>query len=115
MLIQIDENPNCGPLEARVFQERSPAQVVTSVRQRRGNERVWCSVTGLDEDMHPIPAQVQKVEDSGEGTCYLVTGGAWGLRLKTLDSSDPWSLENPAQWGEPFLLMAPDETDLRCA
>ena len=38
-------------------------------------------------------------------SCYLVVGGAWGLRLQDAISGE--------QWGEPYLLMAADGGDLR--
>ena len=109
MLIMIEENPNCEAVDNRLFQEHAPARAITHVRR----EGVWCPVTGLEEGMSPSPAFAQKVEDSGDGSCYLIFGGGWGLRLKRAESPDPWTLENPAQWGEPFLLLPADGTDLR--
>jgi hypothetical protein len=57
----------------------------------------------------------RKVEDSGEGICYLVYGGAWGLRLKEASSQEEWSLEDNSQWAEPFLLLPSDGQDIRFA
>jgi len=58
------------------------------------------------------PAQARKVDDSGEGVIMLVSGGDAGLRLQPGGAPAAWSLTNPAQWGEPFLLIA-DPEDLR--
>jgi hypothetical protein len=109
----IDENPNCDTIEGRVFQERTPPRSVLQVLRLRGGREIWCRVTGLDPDMRPCTALARKVEDSGEGTCYLVTGGAWGLRLAEFSSAAPWSLSDAMQWGEPFLLLPSDGKDLR--
>ena len=60
-------------------------------------------------------AFAQKVSDSGDGTALLVrSGGDAGLRLRAEHDHSTWRLDDPAQWGEPFLLLA-DEADLRVA
>jgi hypothetical protein len=51
------------------------------------------------------------VEDSGVGVAYLVFGGAWGIRLCPVDRARPWSLDDPDQWGEPYLVLT-DPQDL---
>jgi hypothetical protein len=43
------------------------------------------------------------VDDSGDGSCYLVFGGAWGLRLK----------HESGTWGVPYMLLPGDGADLR--
>jgi len=113
MFLRFEENPNTGFVDDRVFQERSEPRVVTHVLRRRGGEDQWCSVTGLKTGGVPAPSLARKVEDSGEGMCYLVYGDAWGLRLKGPECSDPWSLDDQHQWGEPFLLLPADGADLR--
>ena len=55
------------------------------------------------------------VEDSGEGMCYLVVGGEWGLRLKTGEDDGPWGLDRGGQWGESFLLLAGNAQEVRFA
>src|SRR5690242_10181650 len=98
MYLRVEENPNCEAVEGRVFMERGepPRRVMAVLRQCQEKE-VWCSVTALGVDAVEQPAWGRRVEDSGEGTCYLVYGGAWGLRLKDPGCSDPWSLEDPHQ------------------
>jgi hypothetical protein len=113
MFLRFEENPNTGFVDDRVFQERSEPQPVMQVLRKRAGQDVWCAVTGLDAQGRPVPALARKVEDSGEGMCYLVYGSLWGLRLKDPSCSDPWSLEDPHQWGEPFLLLPADGTDLK--
>jgi len=115
MYLTVEENPNCETIEGRVFNEREKPRSVTHVlRTLQGNEE-WCPITGLAVDGKPCPALARKVDDSGDGTCYLVTGGAWGLRLKKPEDSSVWSLKAPEQWGESFLLLPGDGEDLRFA
>lgn len=113
--LSIEENPNCELYDARVFQERSEPRPVTHVLRRRGDKEVWCPLTGLSANTAAGPALARKVDDSGEGTCYLVYGGPWGLRLKDPDCRDPWDLKDPHQWGEAFLLLPADGSDLKFA
>ncbi len=70
---------------------------------------------GVTKDGAYKPALARKVEDSGEGICYLVYGGFWGLRLKEPSSNKPWSLDETSQWSEPFLLLSADGMDIRFA
>jgi hypothetical protein len=111
--IQIDENPNCPAWDGQIFQPLATPRPVTHVRRERGGAHRWCEVTGLDEDGAAIPALACAIEDSGEGRCYLVFGGTWGLRLR--ESGDAWDLADTSQWGEAFLLLGGDGADLRFA
>jgi hypothetical protein len=47
----------------------------------------------------------------GRWSRHLVFGGAWGLRLKT--GGPDWNLDDPDQWGEAYLLLGGDGSDLR--
>jgi hypothetical protein len=111
--IQIDENPNCAPWDGQIFQPLAPPRPVTHVRRERNGAARWCEIVGMEEGGDPIPALACAIEDSGEGRCYLVFGGVWGLRLR--ESGSAWALADPGQWGEPFLLLGGDGADLRFA
>lgn len=113
MILRVDENPNCEAVEGRVFAESSDPTVVKAVLRWVGDKEAWCDVTGLDPEGEPCPAVARKVQDSGEGTASLVTGGRWGLRFKPPICSHPWNVTDPHQWGEPFLLLSADSADLR--
>lgn len=113
MFLSTDENPNCEFVEGRIFQELSGAQKVTHVLRQRGGREVWCEVTGLGDGGKPVSAMARKVADSGEGTCYLVYGGRWGIRLRESASENGWDVKDPDQWGEAFLLLPADGGDLR--
>ncbi len=113
MVIEIAPNPNCDPVEMRVFHDLEPPRPVTQVRlERTPGEPQWYAVTGWQADASPCPAQARKVDDSGEGVILLVSGGDAGLRLQLAGKPEPWRLDHPVQWGEPFLLIS-DPQDLR--
>ena len=60
---------------------------------------------------NPVEAYAVQVEDSSEGSAYVVYGGDWGLRLRPIESEAPWSLDDPNQSGETHLVLA-DREDL---
>jgi len=105
MFLRFEENPNIGFVDDRVFKEQSESRVVTHVLRTRNEKELWCPVTGLNEKGEKVPAMACRVQDSGEGTCYLVYGGLWGVRLE-----DPVT---HATWDEPFLLLPATGNDLR--
>jgi hypothetical protein len=112
VLLQILQNPNCEPMDAQVFQCRSAARVVTHILCERANGMEWCAVTGMDDGGTLCAATACLVEDSGDGACYLVIGGEWGLRLKPAGGGD-WDLTDSTQWGVPYFLLAGDGAALR--
>ena len=111
--IQIDDNPNCTAWDGQIFQPLAPPRAVTHVRREREGVPRWCEVIGLEEGGATIAALACAIEDSGEGRCYLVFGGTWGLRLR--ESGGAWDLSDSRQWGEAFLLLGGDGADLRFA
>ena len=115
VLIDIPENPNCSEWAGQVFQPRTAPRPVSHVRRERDREERWCEITGLEENAALAPAMACLIDDSGEGACYLVFGGAWGLRLQESKAMAPapWDIADSSQWGEPFLLLGADGADLR--
>lgn len=110
VLIEIPDNPNCDPVDTRVFHGVSPPRSITQVRlELVPGEPAWYDVTGWMPEGAPCPATAQKVDDSGEGIAWLVRGGDAGLRLKLAALPAAWDLRAPAQWGEPFLLLSTEE------
>ncbi len=117
MVVEVESNPNCeSSLYAR-FRESGPARRVEKIRTfERRPEGEWCWVTGWTDDPdHPrCAAYAQLVEDSGAGLTYVVFGGLWGIRLKSVALDEEWNLESPRQWGEPYLALA-DQHDIHYA
>jgi hypothetical protein len=111
ILLQIPENPNCDAMDAQVFQCRSAARTVTHVLCDRNGRMAWCAVTGIDEGGAQCPAAACIVEDSGDGACWLVTGGEWGLRLR--EGEGKWDFADTTQWGAQYFLLSGDGSTLR--
>lgn len=105
VLIQIDENPNCIAWDSQVFQPRTPPRRVNQVRVERGGDPVWCEITGLDEGEQRCHAMACMVDDSGDGACFLIFGGSWGLQLSDASKGDTW--------GVPYLLLPANGADLQ--
>jgi hypothetical protein len=109
MFIEVESNPNCEQSIFIRFKETAPARRVVQIKSfERRPEGEWCWVTGwTDDPEHPCcPAQAQRVEDSGAGLAYLISGGIGGIRLKPISLSEDWDLNSANQWGEPYLLLA---------
>ena len=117
LVIEIPPNPNCEPVDLRVFHDLEPPKPVAQVRvERPGDTRgpQWCAVTGWTSANAACPALARKVDDSGEGVVLLISGGDAGLRFQAAGRTAPWRLDDPRQWGAPFLLL-PGADDLRFA
>jgi hypothetical protein len=102
LFIQIDENPNCPAMDGLVFQPKAPAREVKRVRVSHEGATVWCDIAGVDDQGVQRPAIASLIDDSGDGACYLVSGGAWGLKL-TWDGGS---------FGETYLVLGGDGLDL---
>ncbi|HEY2016771.1 MAG TPA: hypothetical protein VGH38_24875 [Bryobacteraceae bacterium] len=113
VFLQVEENPNCQPIDGMVFQPLAPSRVVVQLRYEKQGVPLWCDVAGVEEGGAWCPALACMVDDSGDGTCYLVYGGGWGLRLREASSPEPWDLAASNQWGAPYLLLGGDGGDLR--
>jgi hypothetical protein len=117
MYVEVDTNPNCDGSFFIRFREQGPARLVCQVRMcDRVASGEWYTITGVEGEMPDglCPAYAQPVEDSGAGLVYVVWGGIWGIRLKSLGSEQAWSLDDPHQWGEPYLLLG-EARDIRFA
>jgi len=99
-------------MDGQVFQPRSVPQAVVQVRSTRNGTVDWYDVAGLEADSSVCPAMACLIDDSGDGACYLVFGGAWGLRFRA-GSAGAWNIGDSSQWGEPYLLLPGDGSDLR--
>ena len=107
VVIEIPQNSNCEPIDLRVFHDVEAARGVSLVSlERLPGQAAWYEVTGWTHAGQPCPVLARKVDDSGEGLAVLVTGGDAGLRLRPAGSTEAWSMNDPRQWGAPFLLMA---------
>ena len=111
--IEIADNPNCAPVDLRVFHDLEPPHPAAQVRlERHPGAPEWYALTGWTAEGHPCPALIQKVDDSGDGVAFLLYGGDAGLRLRPASSGEAWSPDAVHQWGEPFLIIG-DREDIR--
>jgi hypothetical protein len=109
VVVEITPNPNCDPVDLRVFNDVEPPRRVAGVcLEYAPGHSAWFDITGWTADGTPVPAQARRVDDSGEGLAVLVTGGTAGLRLRRAGSGGAWRLDDADQRGESFLLLADD-------
>ena len=104
VLIEVVENPNCESMDSLVFQPRTQPRPISQVRTLRDGKEVWCDISGVDAGGSECPAMACVIDDSGDGACNLIFGGAWGLRLRTVDGD---------AWGEAYLLSPADGDTVR--
>ena len=106
MYLIIEENPNCLPDE-RVFPNHGEKRAVKRLHLSPpgSDAAVWCDVAAVNAPGTFQQAFAQRVDDSSDGTAWLVFGGEWGLRFKPLTPPTAWSLEEKTQWGAPFLVL----------
>ena len=113
LILEIPDNPNCEPVDLRIFNDvEGPRRVRELCVAPFGQQPSWHEVTGWTAEGTPCPALARRVDDSGEGLAVLVYGGSGGLRFRPAGSRQPWRLDDPQQWGLPFLLTT-DTQDLR--
>ena len=107
MYIEVDvqAGDNCDYPLTRMFSATGEPKPVIRVRGPgpRGELGLF-DVTGWSAEGH-CDAHAVQVEDSGEGWALLIYGGDEGIRLRTANSPEPWSISNKDQWGEPCLLL----------
>ena len=101
----IEDNPNCRGDE-RMFAESGDTRVVEQVLLDRPDGTTgWCELIGLDGNDAFVTPTARHVEDSAAGVAWLITGGDWGLRVRAVGSTELWAVDDPRQWGVPFLVM----------
>ncbi len=109
MLVLIEANENCPEGGSWRFNAIEPSRPVARIRlYERLSQGEWFQVIGWTgrPDQPICPAVAQKIDDSGLGVAYLVTGGDCGVRLKPADDPEPWSTEDRRQWGAPYVVVA---------
>ena len=108
LVIEVEESENSLFAVTRSFQTMKDPRPVSRVKTygSDGSEGMF-EVVGWSAD-GPASAFAALVDDSGEGSALLVYGGEEGIRLRPEGSTLAWSLNEPSQWGEPFLLLARD-------
>jgi hypothetical protein len=109
MLLLIDANDNCAEGGSWRFHDLEPPRPVARVRlYDTAPAGEWFDVVGWSGDPErPVnAAMMRKIDDSGSGVAYLITGGEWGVRLKPVDDPSEWSAQNDRQRGAPYLIVS---------
>ena len=108
LMIDIEENDNCGYFPIQVFETQSKPQTAAliTIPSIPGNDEPhevvgWCS----DNGGTPCEATAVQVGDSGSGQALMIHGGDEGIRLRPASSNSPWVLGADDQIGEPYLLL----------
>lgn len=109
MQLQVEENPNAPGSEQFIFKELGKPRPVKAILVAMNGQETLYEVTGVDRGGKWVTAYVIKIADSSEGHAFLIHGGAWGIRLKPLNSDIPWDLSGIGQWGEPFKIYGSEE------
>ena len=115
--VEVEDNGNSYGVPLRTYQTKGEPYVVRQVKMDvPSGTGVPCWVVGWSSEGDGTPTAVEcvAVEDSGSAVSYLVHGADWGLRFKPANEEGPpanWSLDDPDQFGEPYLLLA-DEADV---
>jgi hypothetical protein len=108
VLLLIDANDNCAEGGSWRFNELEPPRPVARVRLYDSAPMgCWFEVVGWNDDPdRPVcGATMRKIDDSGSGVAFLITGGVWGVRLKPVEDPSEWSLRDDQQRGKPYLIV----------
>lgn len=105
MYIMIEENPNTAPDERMFSASGKPRPVKQVMVDHPGGGSGWCDITGVYADGSFKPAQAIQVEDSSDGSAWMVFGGDWGLRLRADGQKQEWDIKEPSQWGAAFFVL----------
>ena len=116
--LEVEENENCEYMPLQLYEGHAEPVPISRVRMQDfvHPEAVyevtgWDSGGDLDGPGSPVPAMYVPVSDSGQARAHLVYGGDFGIRFRPSGSEGDWSLDDPDQWGEPYVVLT-DENDL---
>jgi hypothetical protein len=112
--VEVESNDNTPMSANQVYKNIGARHPVSAVRLFEGEpEGRLFDLTGWssDEGGSPCDAFAVQIEDSSEGSAWLVYGGDWGVRLRPTESLEDWSVDDPDQYGETHLVLS-DEDDI---
>lgn len=106
--LEVDDNDNCEYMPLMLYEAHADAAPVSRVvLDEPGRPPGVYQVTGWSSegDGTPCSAMYAPVSDSGQAVVHLVFGGDWGIRMKPDESTADWSLDDPEQFGEPYIML----------
>ena len=108
LYLEVEENPNCEYMPLQVYEAHKAAVPISKVKLALPDKPhgVYL-ITGWssDDEGTPCPALYTPVSDSGQAIVHLVYGGEWGVRFKPVGTDEDWDINDPTQWGEPYLML----------
>jgi hypothetical protein len=109
LMIDIEDNDNCGYFPIQVFETQSEPLTVRMItipnipESDEPHDVVgWCS----DDGGSACDITAVLVGDSGVGQVMMLHGGDYGIRLKPSSPNSKWSLDSGDQTGEPYVLLS---------
>ena len=106
--LEVDDNANCEYMPLMLYEAHAGAVPVSRlVLDEPGRPPGVYRVTGWssEDNGSPCAAMYAPVSDSGQAQVHLVFGGDWGIRMKPDESTADWSLDDPEQFGEPYVML----------
>ncbi len=115
--VEVESNENTPMSANQVYKNIGEIYRVAAVRIFEGApEGQLFDITGWSstDGGSPSDAFAVKIEDSSEGSAWLIYGGDWGVRLRPTESLEDWSIADAGQYGETHLVLG-DEGDIMFA
>lgn len=109
MQIEILPNENCPEDGQFMFVESGKPRKIKSIMAYVGGEDVRCRIAGVYDGGVFGDAWAVQIDDSGEGTAYLIYGGQWGIRLSRGDADPTWDVADKGQIGEAYRIYASED------
>ena len=116
--VEVEANDNTPMMAQQVYKNAGAPFPVSHVRIYEGEpEGQLCAITGWTskDGGSPTPAYAVQIDDSSEGSAYLVYGGDYGVRLRPADSDEAWDIASGDQWGETHLVLSSEDDVTRAA
>jgi hypothetical protein len=114
--VEVEPNDNTPMMAQQVYKNAGVPFPVSQVRIYEGEpDGQLCAITGWTskDGGSPTTAYAVQIDDSSEGSAYLVYGGDCGVRLKRADSGEAWDIASMEQWGETHLVLSSEDDVIR--
>ena len=114
--VEVEANDNTPMMAQQVYKNTGVPFPVSHVRIYEGEpDGQLCAITGWasKDGGSPTTAYAVQIDDSSEGSAFLVYGGDYGVRLKAADSGEGWDIASSDQWGETHLVLSSEDDVIR--
>jgi hypothetical protein len=114
--VEVEANDNTPMMAQQVYKNTGVPFPVSHVRIYEGEpDGQLCAITGWSsmDGGSPTTAYAVQIDDSSEGSAFLVYGGDYGVRLRPADSDEAWDIASGDQWGETHLVLSSEDDVIR--